>query len=64
MGIARSTMIGVIGLVAGTIFGALVWYALGRSYDNYSAAVIIPCNVLPLAGLLGGAVLGWKSARE
>ena len=64
MGIARSIAFGIIGLLASSFVGVIIWYILGTPYDNYSPVVVISCNIVPVIGMLAGVYVGWKSASE
>ena len=64
MGLARSIVFGILGLLASSFVGVVIWYILGTPYDNYNPVVIISCNVVPIMGMLAGGYIGWKSASE
>jgi len=61
MRMMRALVIAGMTFFPATLLGLMVWWMLGASYDNASPAVIIPCNLIPFAGMLLSFIVAWRN---
>ncbi len=68
MRLTRAIILGLAGLIPSITLGLIVWVILGsvgpEGGDNGSWRVWLPCNVIPLGGLVAGIVLAWRNGSE
>ena len=64
MRLLRSLVIGGLCIFPSALIGLTLWYLLGSSFDNYSASVIITCNLIPIGGVFIGFWISWKNGEE
>ena len=60
----RAMIIAALAALPMAIIGLFVWWMMGSSKDNTSLAVVIPCNIIPLAGMIVIFLMAWQSGEE
>ena len=60
----RAMIIAALAALPMAIIGLFVWWMMGSSKDNTSMAVVIPCNIIPLAGMIVIFLMAWQSGEE
>ena len=60
----RALLFGIMAMVPAVFFGLFLWWIMGSSKENMEMAVWLPCNVIPLLGMIVGIRYGWRTGEE
>ncbi len=60
----RALLFGVMALIPAVFLGLFTWWMMGSSKENMDVAVWLPCNAIPLIGMILGIWFGWKTGAE
>ena len=60
----RALLFGGLAFFPATVLGLMTWWMMGASKDNMAVAVWLPCNLVPIAGIILGIWFGWKTGAE
>jgi len=61
MRLLRALIIAGMTFFPATLLGLMIWWMLGASYDNSSPAVFVPCNLIPLVGMMLAFLMAWHN---